>query len=261
MNNAIGIFDSGFGGLTVMREVMRLLPHENIIYLGDTAHLPYGNKSPETILQLATSNATFLLEKNIKLLLVACHTASAHALETLQKTLPIPVVGTVQAGLDLIQNISRIAILGTTSTIGSGIYQTRIAKQNPNAKIYPIACPLFVPIVEEGFHHHSSTLAIAKTYLKPIIGQVDAVLLACTHYPLLRPIFQKVLGPQVQLLEPAEMCALQTKEILSSKHLLNSQKKSPSHQFYASDDPEKFRKLGEIFLQISIQKVDKKMAQ
>jgi glutamate racemase len=257
-HSPIGLFDSGFGGLTVMREVVRLLPAENLIYLGDTARLPYGNKSPQMVLQFAQENAAFLLEKRIKLLMIPCHTACSHALAILQKTLPIPVIGVIQPGLELLTHSSRIAILGTTSTIESGIYQSLIQQQLPHATIYPQACPLFVPLIEEGFHSHSSASLIAESYLSPLKGQIDTALLACTHYPLLRPLLQQTLGPHVKLIEPAERCALLARDYLSSTRQLNPQTDKSTYEFYVTDDPHKFRRLGKLFFGSDIERVEKK---
>ncbi|HSX25522.1 MAG TPA: glutamate racemase [Chlamydiales bacterium] len=257
----IGLFDSGFGGLTVMREVVRILPHENLIYLGDTAHLPYGTKSPEAVLGFALENSDFLLKKNIKLLIVACHTACSHALAALQKKLPIPVIGVIEPGFELLMQTTRtmrVAILGTTSTIESGIYQSLFQKHMPQAEIHPIACPLFVPLIEEGFVNHISSEWIARTYLSPLTQKgIDAALLACTHYPLIRPILQKVLGPTVQLIEPAEQCAWQAFHALDKAHLLNPQRAKPRYEFFATDDPEKFRRLGRAFFGSEIEIVKK----
>jgi glutamate racemase len=253
-NRPIGLFDSGFGGLTVMREVAKILPHEHLIYFGDTAHLPYGNKSPEAILRLAKQNAAFLLSKEIKLLMIPCHTACCHALTALQKELPIPVIGVIESGLELVKHLDRVAILGTTSTIESQMYQSLIQAQNPRAFIYAQACPLFVPLIEEGFCNHPAMSLAAESYLNPLIGKVDAVLLACTHYPLARQTLSQLLGPNIQLLEPAEKCALQVKDYLSKVDLLNPQTEKPIYEFYVSDDPAKFRKLGEIFLGYPIEK-------
>lgn len=241
-----------------MREVARLLPHEDLIYLGDTAHLPYGNKSPETVLQYALENSAFLMEQNIKLLMIPCHTACCHALETLQKKLPIPVIGVIQPGLDLLGPSTRIGVIGTTSTIESGIYQSLILKQIPNAQIHARACPLFVPLIEEGFHLHPSTAQIAESYLEALKGKIDVALLACTHYPLIRPLLQSVLGPTVKLIEPAEQCALLAKDSLTTRGLLNPQMGKPRYTFYVTDDPEKFRRLGRIFFGFDIEKVEKK---
>lgn len=247
MDRPIGLFDSGFGGLTVMREVARMLPRENLIYLGDTARLPYGNKSPQAVLQFALENGSFLMKKNIKLLLIPCHTACSHALESLQNELPIPVIGVIQPGVELVKPFHRIAVLGTTGTIEAGIYQSLIRKQNPQATIYAKACPLFVPLIEEGFYDHASAGLIAHSYLGPLKGQVDAVLLACTHYPLIRSTLQKVLGPAVPLLEPASLCVALAREVLFKAGLLNMQKKKPIYKFFVTDDPTKFSRHGKIF--------------
>ena len=252
----IGFFDSGLGGLTVLREVARLLPSEHLIYLGDTAHLPYGDKSPETILQLSLENASFLLEKGIKLLMIPCHTACSHALEVLQKKLPIPVIGVIDPGLALLRGFQRIAILGTVSTIESGVYPALIRKENPEMKIYAQACPLFVPLIEEGFWDHPATDLIARSYLEPLKGKVDAVLLACTHYPLIRQTIQRVLGSEVILLEPAALSAKKALDYLGTAQLLRTG--APCSEFYVTDDPEKFRRLGKLFFGAEIERVEKK---
>ncbi len=255
MHRPIGLFDSGFGGLSVMREVIRLLPEEDLVYLGDTANLPYGNKSPQTITQLVLENTEFLLQKNIKLLIVACHTACSHALPLLQEMLPIPVIGVIEAGVSLIAQFKKVAILGTISTIESGIYQKLIQEENPQIQLFPQACPLFVPLVEEGLINHPATSLIAETYLAPLKTKIDAVLLACTHYPLLRAPLQKVLGPSIPLLEPAEQCALQVKAHLTASSLLNTKRQKGQHEFFATEAPEKFRHGGKMFLGTDIPKV------
>ncbi|MBX7067086.1 MAG: glutamate racemase [Parachlamydiales bacterium] len=257
MEAPIGLFDSGFGGLTVMKEIVKLLPNENLIYLGDTANLPYGNKSPETVIRCARANAAFLLERGIKLLIIPCHTACCHALEILKQELPIPIVGVIEPGLQLVHNFRRIAILGTTSTIESGLYQTQIRKQNSNVEIFAKACPLFVPLIEEGFHEHITAKLIAQHYLDELKGKIDAALLACTHYPLLRKVLDEELGANVALIEPAVGCAQIVKKILVEKNQLRIQKEKPHYQFFASDDPEKFRKFGKLFFGTVIEKVEK----
>jgi glutamate racemase len=258
-NLPIGLFDSGVGGLTVMREIAKLLPHEELIYLGDTARLPYGNKSPEAVSRFALDNAQFLLQKPIKLLVVSCHTACSHALKTLQQTLPVPVVGVTESGFrGIIQSTKtkRVAVLGTTSTIGSGLFQNLLHAHDPTIEVFPVACPLFVPLVEEGFLTHEATRLIAEHYLSPLKEQnIDTVLLACTHYPLLSSIIQQVLGPTVQLIIPAKETALEARDALRTHNLLNTGSFFPKHQFYASDDPEKFRKLARLFFSSSIETV------
>ncbi len=246
----IGLFDSGMGGLTVMREFAELLPNENLLYLGDTARLPYGNKSPDAIRRFTLDNASFLLKHNIKLLIVACHTACAHAYDILQASLPIPVLGVTQPGYQQLlaaTQSKRVAVLGTTSTIQSGVFQTLLRAHSPTIEIFPVACPLFVPLVEDGLQDHPAAHLLAEHYLAPLRSQqIDSALLACTHYPLLRNAIQKALGPTVQLIEPARSCARQAKELLITKNLLNTNS-TPYYRFYASDDPEKFRHLAKIF--------------
>jgi glutamate racemase len=248
----IGVFDSGVGGLTVFREIASHLPHEDLIYFGDTARLPYGSKSPEAIVRYSLECASFLLEQRIKLLIVACHTSSAHALEILQEKLPIPVIGVIQPGFELLMQSTRnqrIAILGTESTIASKVYQNLIQQHYPMACIFPIACPLFVPLAEEHFFEHAAADLIAAHYLDPLKNaNIDAALLACTHYPLLKKAIQKALGPSVQVLESAPTCAAQAQSMLSSSGLLNPQEKKPVYRFYATDYPARFSTLARTFL-------------
>lgn len=257
MNNPIGLFDSGVGGLTVLRELTEILPNENIIYLGDTARLPYGNKSPATVLRFSRENAQFLLSQGIKLLIVACHTACTHALESLQNELPIPVLGVTIPGIQALAKATKtgsVALLGTSSTIASGALQSLLNREN--LTIHSIPCPLFVPLVEEGFLSHPATLSIIEHYLTPLKStSVDAALLACTHYPLLAPLIQQVLGPNVQLILPARASALEAKTLLTTHSLLNHSSQVPYIRFYSSDDPEKFRHLAKLFFPGKIEEV------
>lgn len=248
----IGLFDSGIGGLTVFRQVARLLPREDLVYFGDTARLPYGTKSAETIVRFSLENAEFLLEKDVKLLIVACHTASAHALAILQEKLPIPVIGVVDAGLDLLMQTTRsqrVAVLATASTISSGVYERRILERNPSAKVFSIACPLFVPLAEELFFSHPAAAEIAVHYLAHLkASRIDAALLACTHYPLLRPVIEQAIGPNIAILEPAQTCAAMAKQLLQKLDLLNPQSTPPSYRFYATDNPSRCSALAKSFL-------------
>jgi glutamate racemase len=257
---SIGIFDSGFGGLTVMHAIKKVLPHENIIYFGDTAHLPYGGKSSETILRYSIENSTFLIEQGIKLLVIACHTACTCApLEKIQKTFNIPVVGVTSPSVEQILQVTksgRIAILGTRGTISSGVYQQKIIDRIPHADISAISCPLFVPLVEEGYVEHPLAEMAVQEYLRPLRHkEIDTVLLGCTHYPLLQTAIQKELGEHVTLVDPAFSCAENISEVLAQKEWLNSQKELPHYAFYVSDDPEKFRLLGKTFLSYPIEHV------
>jgi glutamate racemase len=253
----IGLFDSGMGGLTVMRQIAQILPNEHLIYLGDTARLPYGNKSPDAIRRFSSDNASFLLEQKIKLLIVSCHTASVHALPLLQATLPIPVIGVTQpATLSLLAatQTNCIAVLATTSTIASNVFQPLLLAQRPKLQIFPVACPLFVPLVEEGLQNHPSAYLLADHYLAPLRAHnIDAALLACTHYPLIRAPIQAAL-PNATLIEPARACALQAHSLLASLDLLNTTT-APRYTFFASDDPHKFQRLAPHFFQSPIDTV------
>lgn len=257
MNAPIGIFDSGFGGLTVMRELVRVLPFENVIYLGDTANLPYGNKSPEVVLRLARQNVAFLVAQGVKLLVIACHTACCHALEVLKREFPIPIIGVVEPGLRLVKDFERIAVLATHSTIESELYQKKIKEQNPKAVVFAKACPLFVPLIEEGFHEHPFARVIVKHYLEELRGNIDAALLACTHYPLMRAILEEEIGPKAKLIEPALECAFLVKEVLAKGNQLNAQVGKPLYCFFCSDDPKKFQKLGKPFFGFPLENVEK----
>jgi glutamate racemase len=255
----IGIFDSGFGGLTVMRAIRNLLPHENILYFGDTAHLPYGNKSPETILRYSLENTSFLMNLGIKLLVIACHTACSAALNQIQHTLHIPVIGVVLPAVEqTIQKTKtqKIAVLGTRGTIASGIYQSELQKRLPHAEIAAIACPLFVPLVEEGFIQHPLTEMTVREYLHSLHDrQIDTLLLGCTHYPLLHTAIQNEMGACVFLVDPAMSCAETVRDLLIQQHLKNAEQKIPEYKFYASDGPEQFRTLGKAFLNYPIEHV------
>ena len=249
---SIGIFDSGFGGLTVMNAVKTLLPNENIIYFGDTANLPYGNKSPEAILKYSIENTQFLSALGIKLLIIACHTACTAAYEELRKLSSIPIIGMLEPSIDLLKihsKTQKFALLGTRQTVTSGVYQERISSAIPNSSLTALSCPLFVPLVEEGYADHPIAEAVAKEYLEPLKRQnIDAVLLGCTHYPLLERIIQKELGPSTILINPGTGCAENAKKLLIEKKLLNDRKTPPRYEFYVSDDPKKFMELGTKFL-------------
>lgn len=258
--DCIGIFDSGVGGLTVMKQLIKDLPHEDMIYFGDTARLPYGMKNLETIVRYSIENAIFLMEKRIKLLIVACNTASALAVSRLTQIFNIPIVGVitpaVTKALHLTKNHS-VAILGTKSTIQSGVYQQSILKQMPMANIHSIACPLLVHIVEEKYIDHPISKMLVQDYLRPIKNSdVDTIILGCTHYPLLRSIFEEEIGGKINLVDSGAACAEMVVDLLRS-HNLHTKKMSPgSYRFFVSDDPEKFRSLSTAFLGIDIQHLE-----
>jgi len=250
-NLSIGIFDSGFGGLTVMRAIMQALPHENIIYFGDTARLPYGNKSPETLIRYSKENARFLVDQGIKALVVACHTACSAAFTELQNSCPVPVIGVIPSAIEEAISLSKqgnIAVLGTRSTIQSNVYQKELQKQLPKSQVHAIACPLFVPLVEEGFIDHPLTLSAIREYLAPLKHHnLESIILGCTHYPLLAPLIQKELGHHIILVDPAQGCATRLRRLLDENHL-HTPHPTPPYPFYVSDDPHKFRQIGPAFL-------------
>ncbi len=259
MNESIGIFDSGLGGLTVLRAVRALLPRENIIYFGDTAHLPYGNKSQETILRYSLESAHFLARQNIKMLVIACNTACSAALEVIRNAFDFPVIGIIEQAVDEIARCyseGKIALLGTRATIHSGIYERHLKKQREAISLFPIACPLFVPLVEEGYEAHPIAAQVVHEYLKILKKEnIRAVLLGCTHFPLLRALIQAELGEGIPLIDPAGACAEKTKAALIENGLLNPQEEQGSTQFFVSSDPEKFRLLGKSFLNSPIEHV------
>jgi glutamate racemase len=252
MTASIGIFDSGFGGLTVMKAIRSLLPHENIVYFGDTAHLPYGTKSRETILRYSIENTSFLINQGIKVLVVACHTACSFALEELQQKFDLPIIGVTTPMIEQVKDLSprgKIAILGTRGTIASGAYQNAIRKLLPTAEISPIACQLLVPLVEEGYIDHPITAMALYEYLHSLKNKnIDTVILGCTHFPLLLQQIQQTVGPHVHVVDPAKFCAAALQKLLQERDLINPHTTQPTTQFFVSDDPEKFRLLGKTFL-------------
>lgn len=260
--NSIGIFDSGFGGLTVMNAIRTVLPHENIIYFGDTAHLPYGAKSGETILRYSIENASYLMGMGVKVLVVACHTACCFALEELQKMFEIPILGVISPAIERVSQVSsngKIAILGTRATVNSGVYQRHIQSRLPQAELHAISCPLFVQLVEEGYIDHPITEMVIQEYLRPLKNkEIDTILLGSTHFPHLIAQIQKEVGQSVHLVDPAVNCAEKLKALLAEKGLENPEKDIPHYQFIVSDDPEKFRLLGKTFLNYPIEDVQLK---
>ena len=254
--NSIGIFDSGLGGLTAMRHIRTVLPHENILYFGDTARLPYGNKSPDTIIGYCMENVAFLLEQQIKVLVVACHTACTAALDILREQFDIPIIGIMEQGIDeviLTTQTQKIAIAGTRTTIDSGVYQKRIRQRLPSVDIHAIACPLFVPLVEEGYSDHPIASLIINEYLRSLKdSSIDTLLLGCTHYPLLLPLIGKELGSSIALIDPACRCAQTVFQLLTTLDLLNPQSNDGHCAFFVSDDPTKFQHLGKTFLNYPI---------
>lgn len=259
--NPIGFFDSGIGGLTVVKSVSRLLPNENIIYFGDTARVPYGSKSNETVIEYSIQAANFLLRKNIKLLVVACNTASAIALKELRRFLTIPVVGMIEPGSKMaVQTTTnnKIGVIGTRATINNKAYTSEMERLNPKLKIYDAACPLFVPLAEEGWINTKATELIAKEYLSPMKEKgIDTLILGCTHYPILSDVIQKVIGKKVKLIDSGSPAAYLVENYLSGRGLLNNSNQIGQSEFYVSDIPSKFKEVAQIFLGRKISQVHK----
>ena len=256
----IGVFDSGIGGLTVVRELMRQLPDERIIYFGDTARVPYGPKSPDTVRRYAREIATWLQHQGVKGIVVACNTATAHALDTLTQEFALPVIGVVEPGARAATRASHggaIGVIGTAGTIGSGAYERAIRKLAPQSRIAAHACPLFVPLVEEGWLDRDATRLIATEYLAPLRQEhVDTLVLGCTHYPLLKKLIGDVMGPDVQLIDSAQETAAETARVLEAKGLRATKRLTGPHRFVASDAPEQFLRMGQRFLGTTIDRVE-----
>lgn len=243
----VGVFDSGVGGLTVVREIMRQIPNERIVYFGDTARVPYGSKSKETITRYSRQIVRFLETMRVKAIVVACNTASAYALEELEREIDIPVIGVVRPGAKVAAETTRngrVGVIGTEATIGSGIYTTYIKKINPKVELTGKACPLFVPLVEEGLWQDPVTDEIAMRYLGELIDtDIDTLILGCTHYPLIRSTVGKIMGEHVKLVNPAYETARELKELLMEKGLFNPvppRLGTNKYRFFVSDGAERF---------------------
>ena len=259
----LGIFDSGIGGLTVLKEIMEVLPDEDTVYLGDTARVPYGTKSGPTVRRYAVENAGFLLKHGIKLLIVACNTASAYALDELKERLDIPVIGVILPGARMAASVSRnkrVGVIGTEGTIKSGAYFDAIKNIDPEVTVFSKACPLFVPLAEEGWTEGEVARLVTEEYLKEIKGEgVDVVLLGCTHYPLLKKVIAGVMGEGVKLIDSAYATAIEVKNLLSQKGLLREKGedgRKPLRKFFVTDSPERFLKVGKRFLSDSLKEAE-----
>lgn len=255
----IGVFDSGVGGLTVAREIMRQMPNEKIIYFGDTARVPYGTKSKDTVTRYSRQIARFLQTHQVKTIVVACNTASAYAMDELEEELDIPVIGVVKPGAKMASDITRngkIGVIATEGTIGSGLYTKYIKSLREDATIYGKACPLFVPLIEEGLWEDPVTVEIARRYLTELIDlDIDTLILGCTHYPLIRSVIGQVMGPEVTLVNPAYETAIALKKLLAEKDLLNDVAPplgSNPYQFYVSDGAEKFKQFANSIIKYGI---------
>ncbi len=248
----LGFFDSGVGGLTVVRAAQQLLPHEDIIYLGDTARVPYGSKSPQTIREFAAQDVEFLLSHGVKAIVIACNTATAHALPTLRRKFKIPIIGVIESGVKAAladPATDRVGIIATRGTIRSHAYQHALALKRTGLIIHQQAAPLLVPLIEEDWLDHPATDAVLHTYLDPMVEKgIDALLLACTHYPLLIPKLQNFLPKDIRLVDSATTCAEGLKARLTKLDLLNESQKDGSLQIHLTDLSEQFEALANRFL-------------
>ncbi len=248
----VGVFDSGVGGLTVAREIMRQLPEENIVYFGDTARVPYGSKSQDNIIRFSRQIIHFLQSKKVKAIVIACNTASALALDTVKDEIDIPIIGVIvpgaRAAVKETKN-GKIGVVGTEATINSETYTKVIRSMNPGAQVKGKACPLFVPLVEEGFAKHKITEEVIDIYISEFKNtEIDTMILGCTHYPLLRSRIMAYLGEKVHIVNPAYETAIELKDILETSGIANRSGKAASYEFYVSDAAEKFTKLANTIL-------------
>jgi glutamate racemase len=255
----IGVFDSGIGGLTVLKEIMAGMPHERLVYFGDTARLPYGSKSRETVTRFAAEIVAFLSRKNPKMIVVACNTASAYSLQAIRDKVEIPVVGVISPGADAAvaaTRVGKIGVIGTRATIGSGAYVKAIHDRAPETKVFQKACPLFVPLIEEGWMDHPVTRTVASEYLRHISGcGVDALILGCTHYPLLKGILEEVVGSSVTLVDSAWETARVVREELAGRGMLARSLSGARCEVYLSDLYLDLRVQVERFLGLEIPRI------
>ncbi|MCK4935322.1 MAG: glutamate racemase [Elusimicrobiales bacterium] len=255
----IGIFDSGFGGLTVFKAVRKLMPGENIIYFGDTARVPYGTKSADSVIGFSKQISEYLMSKKIKMLVVACNTSSALALDKLRRSVKAPVIGVIHPSVNAVcadEKNKKILILATSSTVKSRAYSKQLNKKNKNLLVYEKACPLFVPIIEEGCSGKNFAKQIVKEYLLPLKKKkFDAMILGCTHYPILKKVIKEVMGKRVTVINSSAQAALKVYEKLFDLNLLNKSKRGKD-SFIVSDDPKKFTALAGQLLDIEIKKLE-----
>jgi len=258
-SSPIGVFDSGIGGLTVAHAIIRQLPGESLVYFGDTARVPYGPKSPDTVRRYSGEITRFLLDQDVKAIVVACNTATAHALPLLRDELPVPVIGVVEPGARAAVRASRghIGVVGTAGTVRSGAYERAITALAPDVHVSARACPLLVPLVEEGWVDHPVTELVAREYVAPLVDDgIDTLVLGCTHYPLLKRLFCRLFGASVGIIDSASETAAEIGRELAARRLEAPPHSTPAHRFVASDDPLQFLQLGQRFFGDAIERVE-----
>lgn len=257
----IGVFDSGIGGLTVVREILQQLPDEDVIYFGDTARVPYGPKSPQTVCRYSNEITSFLRDEGVKAVVVACNTATAHALDSLREQFDLPIVGVIEPGSRAAARATQsreVGVIGTQGTIASRAYERAIHAVNGDIHITAKACPLFVPFAEEGWVDHAALGLVASEYLTPFASAgIDTLVLGCTHYPLLKAVISAAVGPDIKLIDSAQETAAETARMLTARGLRHPGRDDPaSHRFIASDVPEQFLRVGQRFLGSTIDRVE-----
>lgn len=259
-NRPIGVFDSGLGGLTVLKEIMKILPNENIVYFGDTARVPYGPRSKDTVTKYTFQAINFLISKNVKAIVIACNTATARALKEAQAKYDIPILGVIEAGARTAAYSTTnkiVGVIGTDGTINSKAYNAEIEKIDKDIKIIDKACPLFVPIVEEGWANTDIATLTAKRYLDELIAQnIDSLVLGCTHYPLLKRTIGEVVGEKIKLVNPAKETAIDLKGILEKNNITRDNDEKGMYEYYVSDIPEKFATIAKEFLKQDIENIN-----
>lgn len=267
--NPIGIFDSGVGGLTVVAAIRRELPHESLVYLGDTARVPYGSKSADVVRRYSLRCSRFLVEQGAKMVVVACNTASAHGLSAMQQELSVPVIGVIEPGAKLAVETSRghrIGVIGTEGTVRSGSYQKAILARHPAANVSAQACPLFVPLAEEGLGEHPAARLLAEDYLRPLVHSgIDTLVLGCTHYPLLCSVIRRVVGDGIDIIDSASAVAKVVRDELTTRNLLgpggggddggSSGPGARRDRFFSTDTAQRFKQIGRAFLGAEIDDV------
>ena len=257
----IGIFDSGIGGLTVVKRLAAILPNENLVYFGDTARVPYGSKSNSTVIEYALQDAKFLTTKNVKAIVVACNTASSVAISILKAKYDIPIIGMIEPGTEFALKITRnkkIGIIGTRTTTDNKAYSKALKKADEKINVFEKACPLFVPLAEEGWTKHKATYEIAEEYLKGLKEQnIDTLILGCTHYPILAGVIQGVIGENVKLIDSGIAAAELIKVEIERIGSINDSNSIGSREFYVTDIPKKFKEIAELFLSSPVEEVKK----
>jgi len=259
--NPIGIFDSGVGGLTVVKSIESFLPNENVIYFGDTARVPYGSKSNSTVIEYGLQDAKFLANKNVKLIVVACNTVSSIALDTLREHFKIPIIGMIEPGAkSAIERTTsgKVGVIGTETTVSNKAYSKALLNLDSQVNVFEKACPLFVPLAEEGWIDHQATKLIVKEYLSELKDEkIDTLILGCTHYPILRNIIQEEIGEEVTLIDSGAVASVEVEHYLNGTGLKNDSNNIGQHKYYVSDTPTKFEQVANLFLGKEVEHIEK----